>query len=74
MSHYAVQPVIDIFASNHERDLGAVSRDIEKILEETAKDAPPGSTVVLRGQASTMTSAFASSSSASRWRSCSFTF
>ncbi len=58
VSHYAVQPVIDIFASNHERDLGAVSRDIEAILKATAKDAPPGSTVVLRGQTSTMTSAF----------------
>ena len=58
VSHYAVQPVIDIFASNHERDLGAVSNDIQAILKETARDAPPGSTVVLRGQTSTMTSAF----------------
>ncbi len=58
VSHYAVQPVIDIFASNHERDLGAVSRDIEAILKETAGDAPRGSTVTLRGQTSTMTSAF----------------
>jgi multidrug efflux pump subunit AcrB len=58
VSHYAVQPVIDIFASNHERDLGAVSHDIETILKETAGNAPPGSTVTLRGQTSTMTSAF----------------
>ena len=58
VSHYAVQPVIDIFASNHERDLGAVSSDINQILKETKKDAPPGSTVILRGQTSTMTSAF----------------
>ncbi|MGD0565447.1 MAG: efflux RND transporter permease subunit [Roseiarcus sp.] len=58
VSHYAVQPVIDIFATNHERDLGAVSHDIQNILDETAKDAPPGSTVVLRGQTSTMTYAF----------------
>ncbi len=58
VSHYAVQPVIDIFATNNERDLGAVSRDIQNILDETAKDAPPGSTIVLRGQTSTMTYAF----------------
>jgi len=58
VSHYAVQPVIDIFATNHERDLGAVSHDIQAILDETAKDAPPGSTIVLRGQTSTMTYAF----------------
>ena len=62
VSHYAVQPVIDIFATNHERDLGAVSRDIQNILDETAKDAPPGSTVVLRGQTATMTYALTRSS------------
>ncbi len=58
VSHYAVQPVIDIFATNNERDLGGVSRDIRKILDETAKEAPPGSTVVMRGQTATMAYAF----------------
>src|SRR5208282_4882088 len=58
VSHYAVQPVIDIFATNNERDLGAVAADIQKILDDTAKEASPGSTVVVRGQVQTMTSAF----------------
>jgi multidrug efflux pump subunit AcrB len=58
VSHYAVQPVIDIFASNNERDLGAVAADIQRILDETAKEVPPGSTVVVRGQVQTMTYAF----------------
>jgi len=58
VSHYSVQPVIDIFASNSGRDLGAVSADIQKILDETAKDRPPGSKVVLRGQTATMNSAY----------------
>jgi len=58
VSHYAVQPVVDIYATNSERDLGAVSRDIQKIIDETAKDAPPGATVVLRGQTATMESAY----------------
>jgi multidrug efflux pump subunit AcrB len=58
VSHYAVQPVIDIFASNSGRDLGAVSADIQKIIDEAAKDRPPGSTVVLRGQTATMNSAY----------------
>ncbi len=58
VSHYAVQPVIDIFATNNERDLAAVSADIERIIAETAKDVPPGSTVVMRGQTATMTYAF----------------
>ena len=58
VSHYAVQPVIDIFASNAGRDLGAVSADIQKILDETAKDRPPGSKIVLRGQTATMNAAY----------------
>ena len=58
VSHYAVQPVIDIFATNNERDLGAVAADIQKILDETANEAPTGSTVVVRGQVQTMTYAY----------------
>ncbi len=58
VSHYAVQPVIDIYATNNERDLGAVSADIQRILDETAKDVPRGSSVVMRGQTQTMTSAY----------------
>jgi multidrug efflux pump subunit AcrB len=58
VSHYAVQPVIDIFASNSGRDLGAVSSDIRQIIADTAKDAPPGATVVLRGQTATMAAAY----------------
>src|ERR1700729_3603056 len=58
VSHYAVQPVIDIFATNNDRDLGAVAADIQKILDETANEAPSGSTIVVRGQVQTMTSAF----------------
>jgi multidrug efflux pump subunit AcrB len=59
VSHYDVQPVIDIYASTHQRDLGAVARDIQSILQRTANAAPKGSSVVLRGQVSTMTSAYA---------------
>jgi multidrug efflux pump subunit AcrB len=58
VSHYAVQPVIDIFATNNKRDLGAVSADISKILRETRNDAPAGASVVLRGQTITMTYAY----------------
>jgi multidrug efflux pump subunit AcrB len=58
ISHYAVQQVIDIYASTAGRDLGAVSGDIQRLIDDTAKDAPPGSTVVLRGQTATMHAAF----------------
>ena len=58
VSHYAVQPVIDIFATPQQRDLGALSTDIEKILRDNAKDRPKGATVTLRGQVETMNTAF----------------
>ncbi len=58
VSHYAVQPVIDIYATNNDRDLGAVAADIQKVLDETAHEVPTGSTVVVRGQVQTMTYAF----------------
>jgi multidrug efflux pump subunit AcrB len=40
VSHYNVQPVIDIFGDTQGRDLGAVSADVSKILNETKKDLP----------------------------------
>ena len=58
VSHYNVQPVIDIYGAVQGRDLGAISSDIERILQETAKSVPRGSYVMLRGQVHTMTSAY----------------
>ncbi|MCI4679392.1 efflux RND transporter permease subunit [Rhodoblastus acidophilus] len=59
VSHYNVQPVIDIFASNTGRDLGAVSADVIKILDEFQSQRPRGTQIVLRGQTATMNSAYA---------------
>jgi multidrug efflux pump subunit AcrB len=58
VSHYNVQPAIDIYGATQERDLGAVASDINRILDETRKDLPRGSYVALRGQVETMTSAY----------------
>ena len=58
VSHYNVQPVIDIYGTTHGRDLGAIAGDIQRILDETAKDVPAGTKVVLRGQITTMTAAY----------------
>jgi multidrug efflux pump subunit AcrB len=58
VSHYNVQPVIDIYGAVQGRDLGAISGDIDRILQETHKDVPRGSYVVLSGQVHTMTSAY----------------
>ena len=57
-SHYNAQPVIDIFATTQDRDLGSVTKDINKILKDAAKDRPRGATVTLRGQMVTMNDAF----------------
>jgi CzcA family heavy metal efflux pump len=58
VSHYNVQPVIDIFGDTQGRDLGAVSGDIEKILAEAKKDLPRGSYTAVRGQVQTMNNAY----------------
>jgi len=58
VSHYNVQPVIDIFGDIQGRDLGGVSGDISKILNETKKDLPRGSSVAVRGQVQTMNNAY----------------
>jgi multidrug efflux pump subunit AcrB len=58
VSHYNVQPVIDLYGSTQERDLGAVASDIEHIIKDTKSQVPRGSYVALRGQVQTMTSAY----------------
>jgi multidrug efflux pump subunit AcrB len=58
VSHYNIQPVIDIFGSVDGRDLGGVSRDIAKIIDQTKKDLPQGSQIIERGQVLTMRSSF----------------
>jgi multidrug efflux pump subunit AcrB len=58
VSHYNVAPVIDIFGSVDGRDLGGVSRDINKIIASASSQLPPGSRVVMRGQVQTMRSSY----------------
>jgi multidrug efflux pump subunit AcrB len=58
VSHYNVRPVIDIYATPQGRDLGGIASDIRGVIKATAKDVPHGSTVVLRGQVETMSSAY----------------
>jgi multidrug efflux pump subunit AcrB len=58
VSHYNVTPVIDIYATPQGRDLGALASDIQKVIHATAQQLPKGASVALRGQVSTMTSAY----------------
>jgi len=59
ISHYDVQPVIDIYAATQARDLGAVAGAIERVVRQTQSAVPKGAYVALRGQIETMRSAYA---------------
>src|SRR5258708_17985916 len=48
----------DVYASVQCRDLGAVSADVQKIVEADKRDLPRGSRIVIRGQAESMNSSF----------------
>ena len=54
VSHYDVQPVLDIYANVVGTDLGTVTRAMEKIVARHEKDLPRGSHIILRGQSETM--------------------
>ena len=58
VSQYNIQPMVEIFATTQDRDLGAVASDIQRIVHENAHALPKGSTVALLGQVQTMNSAF----------------
>jgi len=59
VSHYDIQPLIDIYGSVQGRDLGGVARDLNKIVEDSRKELPRGSQLVVRGQIQTMRSSYA---------------
>jgi multidrug efflux pump subunit AcrB len=54
ISHYNVQPVIDIYSNVEGTDLGSVTRAMERIVARHEKDLPRGSSFILRGQSETM--------------------
>jgi CzcA family heavy metal efflux pump len=58
VTHYNIQPTADIYASTQDRDLGAVARDITRIIGANKAGLPRGTQVVLRGQIVTMNTAF----------------
>jgi multidrug efflux pump subunit AcrB len=54
ISHYNTRRVVDIYGSVQDRDLGAVGRDITRIVDDYRPKLPRGSFVTLRGQVETM--------------------
>jgi multidrug efflux pump subunit AcrB len=58
VSEYDIRPLVQIYATTQDRDLGAVAADIQKIIAANAKDLPKGASAVLLGQVKTMNGAF----------------
>ncbi len=58
VSHYDATPVLDIFGSVQDADLGYVSSQVSRIVEASRAELPRGSQIVLRGQTRTMQSSF----------------
>jgi multidrug efflux pump subunit AcrB len=54
VSHYDIQPVLDIFSNVDGTDLGTVTRKMEKIIDRHQAELPRGSHFNLRGQSETM--------------------
>ena len=58
VSHYDIQPLIDIYGSVQGRDLGGVGGEINQIVENNRKYLPRGSQMMIRGQLETMHSSY----------------
>jgi len=58
VSHYDIQPVIDVYGDVQGRDLGSVAKSFEGIVHETEQKLPRGSSIIVRGQVKTMKSSF----------------
>ena len=55
---YNLKPVVDILCSVQGRDLGGVSKEINRIVDDARKKLPRGSLIVIRGQVQTMHDSF----------------
>jgi len=60
ISHYNIRRVVDVYASVQDRDLGAVGRDLTRVVDANRRFLPRGSFVTVRGQLSTMRSSYIS--------------
>jgi multidrug efflux pump subunit AcrB len=60
VSHYNISRVVELYASVQDRDLGAVSREVKKIVDKDRSLLPRGSFVTIRGQVDTMQTSYAS--------------
>ena len=58
ISHYNIRRIVEIYGAVQDRDLGSVSRDINRIVNADQKSLPRGSFVTIRGQIQTMNSSY----------------
>ena len=58
VSHYSILPVVDVYAGNAGRDLGAVNDAVLDAIEALRPELPRGASIALHGQAETMGSAY----------------
>lgn len=58
VTHYNSNNVFNIYANVQNRDLGSVSRDLEKLIEDARKDLPRGTEINMRGQVETLNNSY----------------
>jgi CzcA family heavy metal efflux pump len=58
INQYNVRRVVDIYGAVQGRDLGSVSREIDRIVDQTRKTLPKGTFITVRGQVQTMRSSY----------------
>jgi multidrug efflux pump subunit AcrB len=58
VSHYDIQPTLDVLASVQDRDLGGVGNEVTKIINDIKPKLPRGTSIDVRGQVQTMNSSF----------------
>ncbi|HEU4623475.1 MAG TPA: efflux RND transporter permease subunit [Steroidobacteraceae bacterium] len=58
VTHYDAQPVIDIYGAVQDTDLGAVAKQVDKVIASFDGKLPKGTRIVMRGQVQTMTSSY----------------
>jgi multidrug efflux pump subunit AcrB len=58
VNHYNIRRTLDIYGAVQDRDLGAVSKEVDRIVTANEKSLPRGSFVRVRGQVETMKNSY----------------
>ncbi len=58
VTHYNIQPTLDVYANIQGRDLGSVAADVQKVIDGASDLRPKGATITLHGQIDALHEAF----------------